>query len=502
LPVAIAFIDGLIQYEVEGSLTMELRPPDDVRDVLVGRLFDGRRPAGVDDILYLGCGDGSLIEAVYQYCDQAVAATPPSGVVVDVDEERAEAVAGRYDEVSPRVGDYLHEEFVLKSSFDYILCAPPRRSWSELTREEQRAYATNFGHVTVDDDEVDTDLLFVTQAIRDLGLGGRAVFHTPSTTFDSESASTLRERHYYRIDAVDDLEPESYDDLEVPRRITTVTNDSEEWNSTTTKYEPSVYESALDTSIADVERPFTAAALMTSDLTGFVVDETVPKVYVDLMAADFDAAPVYDDPEERVKLRGYVSRERLRTVTNSTLGEQIKEFDSGVVVKPSDGIGEVIDKLRHTRFVFVFNDSLQGIITRFDLNKLPVYTHLYDCFSQFEIGLRELIRSQTPDWEERSDVRVPYRGQRNIVSDRLTCAEMSSLVEILRQVGLESELPRTNEVDLDSLVYLRNAIAHYNPIVHTMGERPTHDDPERGALQLAAEYDYLNSCISVLNRRE
>lgn len=474
----------------------------EVGELLTRRLFNDRRPAGVDNILYLGNGDGSLIQAVHRYCDNTTAATPPSGVVVDVDVERAEAVAEPYDEIRARGGDYLHEEFVVESSFDYIICAPPRRAWSELTREEQRAYATNFGHVSLSDDEVDIDLLFVTQAIRDLGLGGRAVFFTPSTTFDSDAATTLRERHYYQIDAVDDLNPEAYDSLEVSRRITIVTNDSEEWNTTTTKYEPSIHESALDTSIADVERPFTAAAVMTSDLTSFSADEAVPQVYVDLMAADFDAAPVYEDSEERAGLQGYVSRELLRAVTNSTLGEQIQQFGPEVVVGPSDGIGEVINKLRDTRFVFVKDGSLQGIITRFDLNEMTVYTHLYDCFSQFEIGLRELIRSEAPDWEERSNVRVPYRGQQNIVSDRLTCAELSSLIEILRQVGLESKIPRADKTDLDSLVHLRNAVAHYNPIVHTMAERETHGEPERSALQLATEYDYLNTCIGRLNDRK
>jgi len=59
-------------------------------------------------------------------------------------------------------------------------------------------------------------------------------------------------------------------------------------------------------------------------------------------------------------------------------------------------------------------------VTRFDPNGLPVYGHLYDCFSQFEIGLRGLVRSRVPGWEARTDEFVPYRGQRTVVHDRRT----------------------------------------------------------------------------------
>lgn len=66
------------------------------------------------------------------------------------------------------------------------------------------------------------------------------------------------------------------------------------------------------------------------------------------------------------------------------------------------------------------DETLAGIVTRFDPDGLPVYGHLYDCFSQFEIGLRGLVRSRVPGWEARTDEFVPYRGQRTVVHDRRT----------------------------------------------------------------------------------
>ncbi len=471
--------------------------PDSVADLMVEQLFSGRHPTQIDDILYPGCGDGTLVAAVHRYCEQQTGYDPPTGVAVDTDTDATEAVSDQYDEIEPRAGDYLHEEFILDSQFDYILCDPPTRPWAEFSREQQSAYASNFGQLSIDDTAIDSHLLFVTQAIRDLNLSGRAVFATPPSLFDTAAAKTLREQHYYRIDGLTELTPESHDTLDTPRQITTLTNDDTDWESTVSTYRPSLHESALNTSISDLNRPFTARAIMTSDPRGVGIENDISEVYVELMAADYDAAPVYDDPQSKTGLQGYVSREQLRTVTAATFDDQIQQFSSAVTTEPATGIGEILSRLSESRFVFVVTDeSVDGIITRFDLNSLPVYTHLYDCFSQFEIGLRELVRSRAPDWESETDIRIPYRGQRNIVPDRLTCAELSTLIELVRELDLQTALPEQSKVTLDDLVYLRNAIAHYNPIIHTMTEQSTHDEPRRGAPQLAAEYEHLHACIN------
>ena len=48
---------------------------------------------------------------------------------------------------------------------------------------------------------------------------------------------------------------------------------------------------------------------------------------------------------------------------------------------------------------------------------------------------------------------------------------------------------------LDTIRRLQNAIAHDNPIVHTMSDTPTLDERRRGAPQLAAEYSFLQDCL-------
>lgn len=55
-------------------------------------------------------------------------------------------------------------------------------------------------------------------------------------------------------------------------------------------------------------------------------------------------------------------------------------------------------KLGQYRFCFVGESTdPDGLITRYDLNKFPVYHQLYDQLAHFEIGLRQLIREHAPN---------------------------------------------------------------------------------------------------------
>lgn len=142
-----------------------------------------------------------------------------------------------------------------------------------------------------------------------------------------------------------------------------------------------------------------------------------------------------------------------------------------------------------------------GIITRFDLNREPFYLHLFDCFSDFEIGLRKLIRREAPDWEDTSGVRIHAQREEQLFADRLACGTLGDLIDIVESEGLERSI-RTDltgyDTTLGDLRKLRGAVAHYNPIVHTMGGSPTADTVERGAAQLAREYRFLDACVEGL----
>ena len=127
--------------------------------------------------------------------------------------------------------------------------------------------------------------------------------------------------------------------------------------------------------------------------------------------------------------------------------------------------------------------------------------HLYDCLSEFEIGLRELIRREAPDWSQQIEFRLPTHYDSQLYVDKLADAKLSQLIEITSELGLEQEIRRDIDgyrVSLSDIDLLRGNIAHYNPIVHTMQDEETIDEPRRSAGQLAAEYRFLQDCIAGL----
>lgn len=240
---------------------------------------------------------------------------------------------------------------------------------------------------------------------------------------------------------------------------------------------------------------------MTADPKAYSVEETPAGAYLDLLYRDFDAALVREPSTTGNEIRGFVSRGALRLNEAASLGAVVKPFGEGDLLGADDHVSKVIETLEMERFSFVGQpDDVRGIVTRFDLNGLPVYLHLYDCFSEFEVGLRQLIRREEPEWESQTDVPVYSGKSRELVTDKLTTAQLSELIDITDDLQSVSALEpiRTTSIGLDHLRRLRNDVAHYNSIVHTMSDGDTLDDDERGAPQFAREYRTLQRCIDSL----
>lgn len=485
-----------------GDQMPDLSLPSSIANRMVERMFDGGTPNRFEDILYPACGDGALISAVEQYCDTTPLADQPGGVALDTDADALAAVSEEYPNIDTRQTDFLGEPHDLGQRFDYIICDPPAIAWEELTKEQQRAYAGNSGVITVDDDqlaEIEGTYLFIEQALRLLTGEGRAVFLTAPTYKTDDAASGFRELLYRRTEDIVDVRPEDHPALDRRHVITVIDNSLAEEESTLIRYDPVEYEAMLNGRV-DHERPFTAQAVMTPDPEGYPTDEGVARVYLDLLYEDYDAAPVYsaDAPDTLV---GYVSRETLLADTHAQLSTQVRELTQAELLTPDADIWTVIEALADERFQFIGDtDSVQGIITRFDLNQLPVYLHLYDCFSEFEIGLRNLIRAELPDWSTVTDVRVaPRRGQ-ELYADKLAAAKLSTLLDIIEEGGLLAHLPEdtAHGISVLDLKQVRDTVAHYNPLVHTMSDTDTFDEDRRSAPQLHEEYRFLQTCIDRL----
>lgn len=468
-------------------------------DELVDRLFEESTPRSSNRVLYPGCGDGTLIDAVRRYCGHDSFRDVPEEVAVDTtirDELRE-----RYPSIEFVESDFLGDTLDLGGGFDYIVSDPPTIRWEDLGGEKQRAYLYNSGVVTEDSSgELRADYLFIEQALNYLNSRGRGVFVTDEKYKTKDAAEPLRVLLMEQVTDVDELQPEADGRSETPTLVTVVDGTSTSRSWAPVRYEPEGVEANLGKRVTS-DRPFRLGAIMTENPKAYSVEETPADTYLDLLYRDFDAALVCKDPMIESEVRGFVSRGALQLNDAKSLEEVVKPLKEGDLLGADDHLSEVIKSLETERFSFVGRlDEIRGIVTRFDLNRLPVYLHLYDCFSEFEIGLRQLIRREFPDWESKTDVPVFSSKSRDLVTDKLTTAQLSELIDIAEDLELVSVLrPISNtSIELDHLRKLRNDVAHYNPIVHTMSDGDTLHDDERGAPQLSREYEILQQCIEHL----
>jgi len=443
---------------------------------MVEILFEDARLPGRKRILYPGCGAGELIDAVERYFDESLY-NPPSGVAIDTDPENVETIREKYEDVDVRKSDFLSAEERL-DSFDFILSYPPTVEWGQLTPEKQAEYANSSARVTPETTRIHTGLLFLEQSFHTLSEDGRGVFLTPTDFKTDDAAAPFRG---YLAPKIADVEPVGFDlfDTEVAHMITVVDSpESEpvEAASSTVRPDPGEVEAQLMASAASPSTSDPAANIATSlpDLTVYGADDDASFVYLDLYYEDYDAALVYGDPDQLEDLRGYVSRADMSVGGQGTVSEHVLPLEDSVYLDPGTGLSSLIERLGrdNERFCFIgVDDAPQGVVTRFDLNKLPVYQYLYVELARFEIQLREIVREHVPDWETETDVSIFSSDVGDLAPDKLAGGSVGELLSILSEAGESSSVPcqlQDYGASLDDLRTLRNSVAHYKPIVHSM----------------------------------
>jgi len=475
--------------------------PAEIADDLIELLFEDGTPSSRDSMA-IPTYRPQLIDALWRYCNQSVTAKPPEATIfVDRDDQVAPEHTELFSELTQVKGQFLNPEFDFDSKFDYILCIDEPINLANLEGEEFKHYAANYVSLSVDSEVPYPAALYFEQALRHLSTDGRAVLFTDPSFRSDGGLRTFRDQLYYQIDSIRRYDSEEMQGISTSRAATLITHENHDAGQIGYSYNPERFEAMLGQRV-DNSRPFEVAAMMTEKPRGYGLDEPVSKTYINLHYLDFDAALVFEDPDQRSGLTGFISRQQLRSAPGDRLRHQATELSSEYLIDPDASLADLINRLGSHRFVFVGErNDVRGIVTRFDLNRLPMFLHLFDCFSELEIGLRSLIRKELSDWEEQSDVHVRRRGSLELHRDRLSMAKLSTLVKIVRECDIEQLVRRDiagYRVTLDNVVNLRNAVAHYNPIVHTMGGGSTLDTEVRNAAQLQKEYQFLNDCIAGL----
>lgn len=461
---------------------------------MVEILFRESPPFSFKDLLLVGAHIETLDAAIDRYAATETGDRPAVHTVAALGTDSdPDAVAGPIID-----GSFLSESFTPETQFDYILGFPPEVSWEDLGPERRREISGFSPHVEPEDTHVEPGVLYLDRAEPLLAREGRAVILGQTQLKVGEQYAGFRGDIVEEVRDVEAVD-HRYDQFDNPWFILALENDGStpfnlddraQWAN------PTEIEHQLSTTATRSREQLTVADIMTqlSEMEVYDGDDDASMVYLDMLYEDFDGSLVYADSSTRDTLLGYVARHELTFEGTAPIEANIEPPTADRCISLDAPIDTLIQKLATRRFLFPGQpEDPAGIVTRYDLNRLPVYHWLYARFAHLEIQLRELIRDS--DWTyEDSDITLRSRGAGDLVPDRLANDKLSKLVDIINEADLAQSIRRDihgYDATLDDLVRLRNAVAHYNVLIHTMSDRSTLDRDERGVNQLHQEVKLL-----------
>ena len=184
---------------------------------------------------------------------------------------------------------------------------------------------------------------------------------------------------------------------------------------------------------------------------------------------DFDTLGVVN--ENGIKL-GYVVREKLG---ENNIENYIEKFDIEIVISESTPLSELFEILLEKEYVYILSkNTIEGIVTRADINKPIVRIYLFGLISLFELHLNYWI-TQNYDNESWRDILKPGRIEtaekifderkgKNVQLTLLECIQMCDKREILRTTEnfiKEFDLTKKGfERLLKDVEKIRNELAH------------------------------------------
>lgn len=153
----------------------------------------------------------------------------------------------------------------------------------------------------------------------------------------------------------------------------------------------------------------------------------------------------------------------------------VRPLSDEEVISESTPLIEVIDYLMVQPWLFVKERrSITGIVTKADLDSIPIRIWLFGMISLFETQLKDLIREKALNWESAlskkrlNEATSLYnkKVKSNEEVDLLSCIQISDLSSIIKKskitfsslIGNKSNTKITS--DFHELTELRNALAH------------------------------------------
>ena len=162
--------------------------PEAIVDLMVAKLFAGRRPTVKSRVLDPGCGRGAFIDGVVRWCRVRGQELPQ---ILGIDSDPSHVAHCRQKFVDVPQVEILEDDFLRygADSFDYVVGNPPYVSLASLSLDERAQYRSAYETAK---GRFDLYLLFFEKAMRLLRPTGRLVFITPEKYLYVETARPLR----------------------------------------------------------------------------------------------------------------------------------------------------------------------------------------------------------------------------------------------------------------------------------------------------------------------
>lgn len=179
--------------------------------------------------------------------------------------------------------------------------------------------------------------------------------------------------------------------------------------------------------------------------------------------------------EEDENVIGYILRDDINSNLNRPIGEIIRKFTTDNIVSANTSLKDILSFFKDREWIFLLNGKNKiEIITKADLQKMPIRILFFGMISIFEMNMLERIKKKhIVNWEsslssKRLDKAKEIYGKRkskNQEIDLLDCLQICDKMTILRKN--DKELLKTFDISInkfkksvESFQDLRDSIAH------------------------------------------
>ncbi|SHM43204.1 hypothetical protein SAMN04488057_101434 [Cyclobacterium lianum] len=149
------------------------------------------------------------------------------------------------------------------------------------------------------------------------------------------------------------------------------------------------------------------------------------------------------------------------------------------IMSASTPLLEAFDKLvEQRRFFLKEGQQISHIVTQSDLDKIPMRLAMMGFISVWETYLRDLVKTDIPDWQQSLSARrmqdaqklFALKSARNEEIDLIQCLQLADLGSIFsKKQGFKRFLPDGNREEYDNMVRkigkLRDALAHSQAVL-------------------------------------